>query len=86
MDLSNVFVQLRIPSRDFGKVTGGTKVDIQLISIPDRTFHGTITPVSGEADPLTGNVNMFALVENKVGTRVRALRLAASELLSSYLA
>jgi len=67
MDLSNVFVQIRIPSRDFGKVTIGTKVDIQLTSIPDRTFHGAITRISGEADPLTGNVNMFALVENKEG-------------------
>ncbi len=67
IDLSNVFVQLRIPSRDFGKVRIGTKVDIQLSSIPDRTFQGAITRISGEADPLTGNVNMFALVDNKDG-------------------
>ncbi len=64
IDVSNVFVQLRIPSRDFGKVKIGTKVDIQLTSIPDKTFHGAITRISGEADPLTGNVNMFALVGN----------------------
>ena len=67
MDLSSVFVQLRIPSRDFGKVRLGTKVDVQLVSIPDRTFHGSIARISGEADPLTGNVNVFALVENKRG-------------------
>ncbi len=67
IDMSNVFVQLRIPCRDFGKVTIGTKVDVQLTSIPDRTFHGTINRISGEADPLTGNVNMFALVENEAG-------------------
>ncbi len=67
IDVSNVFVQLRIPSRDFGKVTIGTKVDVQLTSIPERTFHGTINRISGEADPLTGNVNMFALVDNKAG-------------------
>lgn len=67
IDMSNVFVQLRIPSRDFGKVAIGTKVDIQLTSIPDRAFHGTINRISGEADPLTGNVNMFALVDNKDG-------------------
>ncbi|HQZ64316.1 MAG TPA: efflux RND transporter periplasmic adaptor subunit [Planctomycetaceae bacterium] len=67
IDMSNVFVQLRIPSRDFGKVTIGTKVNVQLTSIPDRTFHGTINRISGEADPLTGNVNMFALVENEAG-------------------
>ena len=67
MDLSSVFVQLRIPSRDFGKVRLGTKVDVQLMSIPGRTFPGAIARISGEADPLTGNVNMFALVENKEG-------------------
>lgn len=67
MDLSKVFVQLRIPNKDFGKVTEGTKVEINLTSIPDRTFEGTVTRISGQADPLTGNVNMFALVDNQGG-------------------
>ncbi len=68
MDLSSVFVQLRIPSRDFGKVTIGTSVDIELTSIPDCTFHGKISRISAQADPLTGNVIMFALIENPDGS------------------
>jgi len=67
MDLSDVFVQLRIPSRDFGKVRKGTPVKIQLTSLPGRTFAGHVTRISGQADPLTGNVVVFALVHNEDG-------------------
>ena len=64
MDLSNIFVQLRIPSREFGKVQIGTQVEVQLNSLPGRTFQGTVQRISGQADPLTGNVVVFALVKN----------------------
>jgi membrane fusion protein (multidrug efflux system) len=67
MDLSSVFVQLRIPSREFGKVHLGTQVDVQLMAIPGQEFHGSMARISGEADPLTGNVNMFARIENTEG-------------------
>ncbi len=40
MDLSKVFVQLRIPSRVFGKVRVDTPVDVELTSLPGRVFHG----------------------------------------------
>ena len=65
MDLSKVFVQLRIPGRDFGKVPCGTPVEIQLTSLPDRTFHGQVSRISGQADPLTGNVVVFATINNE---------------------
>ncbi len=65
MDLSEVFVQLRIPSREFGKVKEGAKVEIQLDSLPGQTFHGSIARISGQADPMTGNVIMFAKVKNE---------------------
>lgn len=64
MDLSEVFVQLRIPSRVFGKVRIDTPLDIQLTSLPDRVFHGQVTRISGQADPLTGNVIVYALIDN----------------------
>ncbi len=64
MDLSDVFVQLRIPSRDFGKVQNGTPVEIQLTSLPGRTFQGQVVRISGQADPLTGNVIVFASIKN----------------------
>ncbi len=67
MDLAEVFVQLRIPSRDFSKVGQGTPVTIQLTSLPDRTFNGRVTRISGQADALTGNVVVFAAVKNKEG-------------------
>lgn len=65
MDLSDVFVQLRIPSRHFGKVRKGTLVEIQLTSLPGRILHGEVTRISGRADPLTGNVVVFASVKNE---------------------
>ena len=68
VDLSQVFVQLRIPSREFARVQPGAGVDVQLDALPGRTFQGAIERVSGEADPTTGNVIAFALIEN--GDRV----------------
>jgi HlyD family secretion protein len=65
MDLSDVFVQLRIPSREFGKVQIGTPVEIQLTSLPERIFRGEVTRISGQADLLTGNVVVFAKVNNE---------------------
>ena len=67
MDLSTVFVQLRIPSRDFARVTNGTPVEIVLTSLPGRTMQGQVARISGQADPLTGNVIVFASVKNEDG-------------------
>ncbi|MFQ5732430.1 MAG: efflux RND transporter periplasmic adaptor subunit [Planctomycetaceae bacterium] len=67
IDLSDVFVQLRIPSRDFGKIQIGTPVDVRLTSLPERKFRGHVARISGQADPLTGNVVVFAKVNNKDG-------------------
>jgi len=65
MDLSEVFVQLRIPSQIFGKVQQGTSIEIWLTSIPGRIFYGQVVRISGQADPLTGNVVVFASVKNE---------------------
>ncbi len=64
MDLSEVFVQLHIPSNQFTKVHEGTQVDVQLSALPDKTFQGQVTRISGEADAATGNVTVFAKIEN----------------------
>ena len=45
----------------------GTPVEIQLTSLPDRIFHGQVTRISGQADPQTGNVVVFATVKNENG-------------------
>ncbi len=67
IDLSDVFVQLRIPSRAFAQVRHGAKVSVQVDSLPGRSFAGTVARISGEADPLTGNVVVFASVKNDDG-------------------
>jgi multidrug efflux pump subunit AcrA (membrane-fusion protein) len=67
MDLSRVFVQLRIPSRHFAEVQTGTAVVVELDSLPGRTFQGSVERISGEADPATGNVMVFAAIENTDG-------------------
>jgi HlyD family secretion protein len=64
MDLSEVLVHLRIPSAHFAKVSIGTKVDLTVRGAPAGTLQGTVTRISGEADPLTGNVDVYASVKN----------------------
>ena len=78
IDLSEVFVQLRIPSRQFTKVNTGTQVDIQLASLPGRSFSGQVTRISGQADPATGNVNVFAAVKNDDQRPASGLKLSGA--------
>jgi multidrug efflux pump subunit AcrA (membrane-fusion protein) len=68
IDLSEVFVQLRIPSHDYAQVEVGTKVDITVTALPGRTFHGHIARIAAEADPQTGSVDVFATVPNPDGS------------------
>ncbi|WP_197455611.1 efflux RND transporter periplasmic adaptor subunit [Stieleria neptunia] len=64
MNLDEVFVQIRIPSTQFAKIREGTEIKIELASLPGRSFPGKVIRISGQADPATGNVVVFALVEN----------------------
>lgn len=64
IDMSQLFVQLRIPSSKFAEVPIGTAVDVQVSSLPTHEFRGNVTRISGQADPLTGNLIVFALIEN----------------------
>lgn len=64
MNLDEVFVQIRIPSTQFAKIDKGEIVSIELSSLPGRTFEGEITRISGQADPATGNVTVFAAINN----------------------
>ncbi len=65
IDQSELFVQLRIPSSRFAHVSIGTRVDVQLDSLPDETFQGSVTRISGQADPMTGNMTVFATIDNQ---------------------
>ncbi len=65
IDLSEVFVHLRIPAAKFSKVRSGTPVDVEVTSFPGRIFRGTVTRIRGEADPLSGDIEAFAVLKNK---------------------
>ncbi len=70
MDLSEVFVQIPIPNSQFTKVHQatkdhpGTQVEIRLSSLPGKSFPGEVTRISGQAEPTTGNVFVYATIEN----------------------
>ncbi|MCA9181473.1 MAG: efflux RND transporter periplasmic adaptor subunit [Planctomycetales bacterium] len=65
IDQSELFVQLRIPSSRFADVVIGTTVEVRLDSLPDKVFQGTVTRISGQADPMTGNMTVFATIDNR---------------------
>lgn len=67
LDSTELFVQLRVPSRNFAQVREGTPVEIDVAAAPGRVFRGTVARISGEADPMTGNVIVFAAVKNEEG-------------------
>ena len=71
MDLSEVFVQLRIPSSEFAKVRAGTKVDLELTAEPGQKISGIVTRIGSQADPLTGNLDVFATVKNATDVLLR---------------
>lgn len=64
MDLSEVFAQVRIPGTDFTNVKHGTPVDVGVTSLPGREFNGQVARISGQADPLTGNIDVFVAIAN----------------------
>ncbi len=55
---------MRIPSAEFAKVSIGTKVDVSVQGAVADTIPGIVTRISGEADTLTGNVDIYASVKN----------------------
>jgi multidrug efflux pump subunit AcrA (membrane-fusion protein) len=67
VDLTNVFMQIRVPSAYLVKVKVGAKVDVRAASLPEKTYHGTIARISGQADPGTGDVDALVLVANEDG-------------------
>ena len=67
MDLSQVFIQLRIPSAEFMKIHVGTAVDAEMGVETKVTFNGSISRISGDADALTGNVIVYATIKNDGG-------------------
>jgi len=67
VDLSKVFMQVRIPSAYLARVTPGAAVDVRVASLPDTSFQGRIARIAGQADPATGDVDALAEVTNGNG-------------------
>lgn len=67
VDLSKVFMQIRIPSAYWARVKPGATVDVRVASLPDATFKGRIARIGGQADPATGDVDALAEVTNENG-------------------
>jgi RND family efflux transporter MFP subunit len=71
IDLSEVFVQLRVPSSEFSKVRSDTAVELELTAEPGRKIAGVVTRIGSQADPLTGNLDVFATVKNESDVLLR---------------
>jgi len=67
VDLSRIFVQIRIPSGYLSSVKQGARAEVNIPSLRDETFEGKIARFSGEADPNTGDVQAFAILHNEGG-------------------
>jgi multidrug efflux pump subunit AcrA (membrane-fusion protein) len=67
VDLSEVFMQIRIPSAYLARVKLGAKVDVRVASLEGKTYSGTIARMSGQADPATGDVDALASINNDDG-------------------
>ena len=67
VDLSKVFLQVRIPGAYWASVKPGAAVDVRVASLPDATFNGRIARIGGQADPATGDVDALAEVANEKG-------------------
>jgi len=67
VDLSQVFVRIRIPSGYLSSVKRGASADVSIPSLRAESFEGKIVRFSGEADPKTGDVQAFAILDNAQG-------------------
>jgi len=67
VDLSKVFMQVRIPCAHLAGVRSGAAVDVRVASWPDKAFRGTIARIGGQADPATGDVDALVEVANREG-------------------
>jgi HlyD family secretion protein len=66
-DLSSLFAEIRIPGAYLTQVRRGARVDVHVASLSSQVFSGTITRISGQADPATGNAQAFVLLNNPHG-------------------
>jgi HlyD family secretion protein len=64
VDLSRMFLQLRVPNLHMVAIQPGARVDVRIISQPEPVLEGVVARISGQADPTTGDVDAFVEVKN----------------------
>lgn len=64
MDMTELFVKVRIPSEHLAQIAPGARADVCNGTEGQATLHGSISRLSPEADPLSGNVDGFVSVRN----------------------
>ncbi len=67
VDLAHVFVQMRVPSQYLSSVKIGASAEVSVRSLRDEAFHGKIARFSGQANPNTGDVQAYAILQNPEG-------------------
>jgi HlyD family secretion protein len=65
VDLSHLFLQIRVPSAYLAGVKVAAKVEVRVTSLPEKIYYGTIARISGQADPATGDVDALVRVDNQ---------------------
>lgn len=64
VDLSELFVCVRIPSDHFAKTRRGARADVWIESARNAVFEGSIARLSPQADPGSGDIEAFVSIKN----------------------
>lgn len=67
VNLSELFVQIRVPGAYLVKVRIGARAVVNVNSIHSKQFEGIVQRISGQADPEVGDINAFVRVSNENG-------------------
>ena len=65
IDLSSLFVQVRVPSKYRGQVQEGAKATVKANWLGEQTFEGRLERLSQEADGQSGDTDAFVRVDNQ---------------------
>ncbi len=65
VDLSSLFVQVRVPAKLRGQVQEGAPASVKAPWLGEKTFEGRLERVSRQSDIQSGDTDAFVRVENK---------------------
>ncbi|MFQ5424858.1 MAG: efflux RND transporter periplasmic adaptor subunit [Phycisphaerae bacterium] len=64
VDLSELFVRVRIPNNYLANTRRGARADVWIESARDAVFEGSVVRLSPQADPRSGNIEAFVSIKN----------------------